>query len=387
MSVSREKIQMIENDQFKWINLMLVTKYYIVNFLIISVLLSCSSTQDLTSRDLSSERKEKWLGISYPPLRMRKIPHRDLTELEFSEGVIERLDVNLVTFSEYWDVREVTKGTFNWKSLDQRMEWVKRKKLDLLLRINSTGPKWACQDYPAQNSHSCVYKSERYFVRYIEAILKRYPKSIKQIQFGNEWQTQKRYVGTGEDYSRFNNILFDTVKRFAPNIKVSLGAFSIGSLQWLAACSGKIEEFSNVEYFGPDRIKQHCKKKRYIRMRDKIKYVLKHSKFDTIDIHLYDDAENWPIYHALIASRTSKPIVVSEFGGPNLFFENYSDEYQAKRLQIYLETLKSLDILEAYYFKLVEAGQAHPMHKKSTLFNRNFIEKPAFMTFWNFTNR
>ena len=73
---------------------------------------------------------------------------------------------------------------------------------------------------------------------------------------------------------------------------------------------------------------------------------------------------------------TAKPLIVSEFGGPSSAFEKYSQAYHARRLELYLLTLQSLPIEEAYYFNLVDNPATY--HSRSGLFTVNRRKKEAF---------
>jgi hypothetical protein len=83
------------------------------------------------------------------------------------------------------------------------------------------------------------------------------------------------------------------------------------------------------------------------------------------------------------------PIIVTEFGGPNLFWEQpYSDAFQAERLAEYIRTLDRMGIPEAYFFKLVQSDSANPAHRESGLFkmvNGTPSPKPAFEVFQSFS--
>jgi hypothetical protein len=104
-----------------------------------------------------------------------------------------------------------------------------------------------------------------------------------------------------------------------------------------------------------------------------IDYVFANADYDILDIHLYDDPENWPEYLSVLPEN--KPILVSEFGGPNSEFECTDAAYQAVRMEQYIDAVEQLPIIEAYYFKLVESDSSY--HKDSGLFYSNYTVKPA----------
>lgn len=114
---------------------------------------------------------------------------------------------------------------------------------------------------------------------------------------------------------------------------------------------------------------------------DKIDFILQNALYDEVDIHLYDDAENWGIYFQNIQTMVQKPIIITEFGGPNVNIEPTTEAYQSERLELYIRTIDALDVQEAYYFKLVE-GTNNPAHSKSGLINNPELTKKAnYFTF------
>ncbi len=108
---------------------------------------------------------------------------------------------------------------------------------------------------------------------------------------------------------------------------------------------------------------------------------MQQAKYDVIDIHLYDDPENWQFYYDAVAKNApGVPILVSEFGGPNVLTEPYTDDYHAQRVQAYLDKIATLQVAEAYYFTLVESPDANEAHVKSGLLTQGpaYLPKPAY---------
>ena len=137
--------------------------------------------------------------------------------------------------------------------------------------------------------------------------------------------------------------------------------------------------------------RDYCTSDDYLFFKQRFEYVVYNANYDLVDLHLYDDVENWPIYTqaALAYFPTDIPVIVSEFGGPNLFTEQtYSDQYQAERLSQYIEVLNEIGVQEAYFFKLVQSDSAHPSHRESGLFEEidgQPIAKPAFTMFQRYS--
>lgn len=319
------------------------------------------------------------LGLSFPPIKTEK--HR-----EFTLKHLRKLGIEHIRSAVAWENIEPVKGKFKWGGLDKRLQFMEDNNLSVLLTIQSSGPSWACSGQ--KNQKSCLYKNEDDFKGFVEALLSRYSNKIDKIQFGNEWPSKWWYIGGADDFVRFNNILYDAVKKFSPKTKVVLGGISIGQLRGLAACEGSVDSIFDDEgnvYTKKDLLK-YCQSNKSSELKQRVDYGLKMAKYDIIDIHLYDDPENWHIYYNIIKAKSpERPIIVSEFGGPNVFVEKYSDEYHAKRVGDYLAALQNMDIEEAYYFKLV-GEKENIAHAKSTLIGgtSKLQEKPAYNVFAEF---
>ncbi len=306
------------------------------------------------SRQLTSLK----LGLSFPPVSNAQ--GRDLTRQH-----MVALNMSLLRFGEDWTLREPTKGTFAWGGLDDRMQFVQDNNLSLWLTIQSQGPPWAC-DPLLTNKKSCVYTDLAAFRNYVNKVLKRHGNKIAKIQFGNEWQGEWWYAGTAEQFVASHNVVYSAARLHAPEAKVVLGGFSIGALRGLAACEGLM----------PSPPGKDCASAEGKQFLGRIRTVLQKAKYDAIDIHLYDDPENWQFYHdAVVKNAPGVPILISEFGGPNVLTEPYTDEYHGKRVQVYLDKIAMMPVAEAYYFTLVENPNANKTHVKSGLLTPG----PAYM--------
>lgn len=130
----------------------------------------------------------------------------------------------------------------------------------------------------------------------------------------------------------------------------------------------------------------NCATPAIITVKNRIDSVLKYAQYDMLDLHLYDDSEQWDEYYYNFKDTITKPIIVSEFGGPNMNLEPYSESYQANKLDQYIKKLDSIEISEIYYFKLVE-GSANPAHSTSGLIDDStLMPKLAYSVIKSFTN-
>ena len=310
------------------------------------------------------------VGISFPPVSNE-------FERDFAKLHLDSLGIKRMRFGENWSFREPSPGEFNWSPLDDRISWVTDNGYDLLLTVQSNGPDWACG---LQNSKSCVYNDNNDFKNYIDSLLIRHANKIDKIQFGNEWQSYFWYVGSAQDFIDANNILYQSVQEHSPSTEVVLGGFTAISLRFLAGCNGFVDSFYDDEgiLYDSTFLANNCTAPDILEIVDRIDSVLQYANYDILDMHLYDDSEQWDEYYESFASTVSKPIIVTEFGGPNMNIEPYTPEYQADRLFQYIKKLDSIGIPEIYYFKLVE-GSSNPAHSTSGLIeDTTLLVKPAY---------
>lgn len=318
------------------------------------------------------------LAISFPPVESN-------SQRKSTQKVLSDLKVKKIRFAEEWKFREATKDSYSWGPLDDRLNWAEENGFEVMLTIQSNAPDWAC--IGASNDNSCVFDTTE-FKQYIQDLLQRYPNQLDKIQFGNEWQSDFWYIGSAEEFTAANNILYDAVQTYSPETKVVLGGFTAISLRFMAGCAGELSNFQDDEGTVIDQayLDINCTGAEGTALFDRINYVLNNSAYDLLDMHLYDDPENWSAMVNHFTAVTNKPVIVSEFGGPNSNYEDDSDANQAKRLYDYIVTLDSLGIEEAYYFKLVQ-GTKNDAHIKSGLMKGAFkTKKQSYFVFKKFSN-
>lgn len=312
---------------------------------------------------------KKEYGISFPPFSNKK-------QIDFSVKELAELGIDKVRLAIDWSNREPQKGNYNWKPMDLRMDLAKKNGLKVLLTVPSNGPNWACSE--VKNEKSCVFKNKTDFETFVREILKRY--QLDKIQFGNEWDNA--FVGSAEEFVEYNNLLYEITKEVSPKTKVVLGGITRAYPIKEVYCNrGEKLDFSGIEFrdgYTAEKIltkieKDYCDSG----VKERVLYALKNAKYDILDVHLYDDPANWQEYLELLPKE--KPIIVSEFGGPSSVFEKTNQDYQVSRLQEYIETIESLPIEEAYYFKLVDSETSY--HKETGLFDGKLKQKKAYGIF------
>lgn len=347
-------------------------KNILIIILLITLIIKSNAQNDTCLNNLT-------LGISFPPVA-------DGTQRAFAKTHLDLLGIEKIRFAENWVLREPTQGNFNWQPLDDRINWAYNNGYEILLTIQSNAPSWACS--PLQNGQSCVFNDNNDFKTYIDSLLQRHPNKINKIQFGNEWQSDYWYIGNANNFIQVNNILYNSVQTYSVNTQVVLGGFTTSSLRFMAGCNGYVNSFYEDDgtYYDASYLATNCPTQEIQDVKNRIDSVLQYAQYDIIDLHFYDDVEQWDEYYLNFADTISKPIIVSEFGGPNMNYEPYSDAFQTDRLYQYIKKLDSLQILEAYFFKLVE-GTANPAHSASGLIDdTTLLEKPAYYLFKSFVS-
>lgn len=345
---------------------------------IIILLAGCSLLRDpnnpllLLDQDYSFRSIDK-MGFSFPPVK--DTGQRQLTMTE-----INNLNVRKIRFAENWRAREETKGSFNWSPLEERIDYFYPNGVSILLTVQSDGPAWAVGQ---SNADSAIFLNDSDFSNYTVLLAGRCAGKVSKIQFGNEWNSDYGYVGTKEQYAHFQNQFYSNIKSVAPSMKVVLGGISSGALNVLAYSLGWISVITDdhgVAYGSDDRgsVTNDAEVKETL---ERLFYVLTNAVYDVLDLHMYDDCENWPVYLSMMRSLVpGKEVILSEFGGPDPVRDIYTDYYQAQRLYQYMKTLDTMDHSEAYYFKLVESSESY--HKRSALL-REFLmtRKPSYDVF------
>ncbi|MFH1761990.1 MAG: T9SS type A sorting domain-containing protein, partial [bacterium] len=324
------------------------------------------------------------VGISFPPVT-------NAEQRVFAKSHLDSLGIKIIRFSEEWKNREPVQGVFNWKSLDDRIDWAETNGYSILLTVQSNGPDYAC-DTNQQNDNSCVISDTSAFRQYADTLLKRYSNRISKIQFGNEMISPDFFAGKISDFIMASNILYESTKKYSPQTEFVLGGIATGTLRRFSAC--RITEFFPFYAGGSwgsitttGQRDSYCTENWVQEDNRDVQTLLLYANYDIVDLHLYDDPENWHHFISVIKKVVpDKPIIASEFGGPNLAAAIYSDSLHSEQLYQYINKLDSLEIMEAYYFKLVEKDDGS-MHAKSGLITLATLEiKPGYQIFKAFQN-
>jgi len=327
-------------------------------------------------------------------------PFDDLDGITFTSSKLEDLEVHKIRIWENWIFREPSQNIEKWDSLDTRIGKIEENNLKVIITLKPTGitdgqVNWYCNPLKA-NENSCVFESqyEDDFRDYISNLTKRYSGKISKISFSNEWDSTYQFVGSAQDYVKYANWVYDITKNNSPATEVVLGPTTKWPYVIIAGCElGTIDQIilDDGTIVTREQLPQYCPNQVLIDKVARTRYVLQNAKYDMIDIHIYDDPENWDEYISAARTLTDKPIIVSEFGGPDLEdprFDAYNETIQALELKKYLDKLIELEIPEAYFFTLIQRegpGINHPESGLMKLVNGYPEEKPTYNVFKEYT--
>lgn len=324
------------------------------------------------------------LGLAFPPLGLDEVPALKQSLLDFSVAQMQDLHLSSLRMSEDWAEREPRPNSYDWPPLEQRLEALTKAQVSVMLTIQSNGPSWRCN---TQYEQGCTFSDLNAFSAYVQTLLKRNGERLQRLQFGNEPLSLKNYPGSAAEYLLAWQSFAESVRKINPDLELVLGGFSAQSLDRLAFCHEKqaMRIYTAKRYYTPDNREEFCQQDTVIGQTQDLVRLLQEADYDTVDLHLYDNAEYWPlIYNSIRKLAPGKRILVSEFGGPNPNYEDQSEAYQAQRLKVYLETLRQLPGLEAaYYSQLVPTAEGNSEHPNSTLYYDALPPRPkaAYETF------
>ncbi|MBV1911981.1 MAG: hypothetical protein KUG78_22010 [Kangiellaceae bacterium] len=362
-------IFIIDKDGLSRSSICILRIHWSIFLLLIAINSSHSTAAGIVSESL--------FGFAFPPVKTEA--ERFFTKTQMNELGVRRIRIN-----ENWAYREKLNGVFDWTSFDKRLSWAKGNNFQIMLTIPLTSPNRYCLEgtsYKLDKSYCIPDKIA--FTRFLSALLhriksKEYP--VVRIQFGNEWARHLANIDNfSHRYSKLFNQFYGLSKRYLPETKVVIGSLATGVSHLWPGCAGYMEEVEDrVEgiTLSGESLSQYCNLPNIRQIRHEIDYVFDNTSFDLLDLHLYSSYSHWPSVVDAFRDRYKKPIIISEFGGPNIERSQYSDQYQASELGKYIISLNKSNILEAYYFSLIELKSATKPHKKSGLFRLNFLNKP-----------
>ena len=292
------------------------------------------------------------LGIAFPP-------DADEEQRAFTKEQLDLLNIRHIRMSQSWHLREPENNSFNWKPLEDRLDFYSSSGVTVILTLETKQfPDWA-----ADLSQGDFLERYR---RYIRTLLEKYGSDIACIQTGNEWNWEiDRYLGGEDDlYIAMQNILYEEAERLSSENRprVILGSLSSGALQLLSFHRGYLD---NIYFDGvplADEEELAAARSDLPRFVSRVHRILSEAAYEGVDLHFYDDYWNWKTHLKAFRQTLAEagrnpdelPLLVTEFGGPHPDMERTDEFAKAERLVSYIRTLDEMDVDTAFFFKLVE---------------------------------
>ncbi len=366
--------------------------FAVLALLLITTAYSCALFFDYDAYDYSLNKLK--VGVAFPLVRNE-------SETANTVAHIEDLGLDYVRIGCDWSFREPVEDQFSWNSIDYRLNAFSKAGIKVLLSIETHNwPDWL-KDLDAEHDDT---KTLQEFREFVTELLRLYGTKIERIQAGNEWnwEIDEYFNGSEEAYIKYANILSEEVNLFRTENNLTKPTIVLGSFSARHALAYDQNLISQITIEGEavyqDELTSYAALPVEDRMTSRVQNILSNASYEMLDIHFYDDYPDWNTHLTAFrnACRASggdynTPVIVSEFGGPypaDLYsqFGRPSENLLAERLVNYMHTLDSLNIMEAYFFKL-QQGSADIAHPDSYLLNFLGGKTPAYNVMKNFGNQ
>ncbi len=344
---------------------------YLTLFVLLFLLFSCSEDDKSSASNFPYENYN--YSINNINLGLSFVPDSNTEQQNFTATHLSTLNISRVRFAQSWHLREPTNNDFNWAPLASRLDFYDSNNVEVLLTLD-------IKEFPAWTTALDSTQLTNEFNQYVNALLTNFGSRIAYIQLGNEWNWEiDTYLNGDEDlFIALNNIVYDNVMSLSVTNRpvVVLGSISIGGLQALAFNQSRITNiyFGQTPLYTQLEIDASAASVQTTAIR--VQEIMSNCSFEMLDLHFYDEYWNWPIYQAAclqVLSNVNKTssnyqvTIVSEFGGPHPDLEGYDYSLKAERLISYVQTLDTMSVKNAYYFKLVQESSPMIAHPNSFL--------------------
>ncbi|WP_415893027.1 hypothetical protein ACMXYN_00600 [Neptuniibacter sp. PT8_73] len=312
---------------------------------------------------------------------------------------VQKAGIGVVRLSVSWKHVQSQSGRFNWDGLDSRIITLQKLGLEPFLTFESNA-KWAT----TKATHvvgNALPKNNVQWIRFIEAVVERYnydgqndapglKKPVIYYQAANEWISNKNRSGgwasSTQNLVNYINSAYETVKKTDPNAVFVLGGLAAFNLDVMLLAEGmarfdvlqRWNEKSSTKY----TIREAKAAKVVNIINNHVRTVLKQSKYDMADVHLYGPVSRDGLRINLIANESSlsvEKIVSTECGGPSL---DYNDNYKPED-HFYAVLHRNLNVLSqgskfCLWFGLGEAMVTTWGNRKVPLFDKSRKAKPGY---------
>lgn len=268
------------------------------------------------------------LGLGFPP---KKTDHYYL---------FPKCGFGLVRLNVRWQLREPTRGSYQWAGLDARVRALQDLGMDVMLTLESSS-EWGTKPtkYTAANQVPARMSDWTEFVtRLVEHYdgdgvqdMKGLKRPVKYYQFANEWPAKRNrsggWTGTIDELIEYLNASYDAVKAADPKAPVILGGIASIGLDVMVLAAGEGHYTARPSYspeakqiLTVDSVKRDPRSRQMVDDRER---VLRNARYDMVDLHLYGPVEYNQYRIARIRESVGDrvPLVCTEGGGPNLAYD------------------------------------------------------------------
>ncbi|WP_224815595.1 glycoside hydrolase family protein [Hasllibacter sp. MH4015] len=313
-------------------------------------------------------RADPAIGIAFPPVSTAA--HR-----AFTSAALVDLGIQHIRIAEAWSRRPLDPGPQDFAPLAERTADLRAAGLRILLTVELDAPDAACG---LRNDHACIIRDDAPFEAYLTTLLQAVGDDLDAIQIGNEWDN--RFPGSTRDFLALHARAAAVIRAERPDLTLVLGGVTGRAGLSHALCFEGDDH--GIPGLRDEDVRQWlCNRGMMFNeaAQAAVSAALSIADYDVADIHLYDAPGLWPGAVAWMQAHTDRPVWVTEFGGPWPRNEPSDPDYHAARLAVYLDTIATLPVARAYYFKLTDDPGSY--HAHSGLYDTDGQPKPALAIF------
>ena len=309
-------------------------------------------------------------------------------------GQIAEAGIGLVRVSASWRRLEPEPGRFDFRGLDMRVLGLGRHGISSFLTFESNAA-WAVRH--ADKVKNGTPRDLDRWRALIRAVVERYDGDgvddapglrlpVRHWQVANEFMSAKNrsggWAGTDDELIAYINAGYAAIKQADPSAIVVLGglaAYNIDvALKYYRSAPFTVQQrwsessktvfdtaaFDNPAFIGP--------------FRARLERVLRETRYDMADVHLYGPEDRDPARIDLIRSMAGRPVVSTECGGPSLDYGGgYSGQLHFRAVLKRNLIVWSSGVRYCLWFAISEGIRTTWGNQNVPLFDRAMRPKPG----------
>lgn len=342
--------------------------------------------QEIDLRELAVRPNDR-IGLSFPGSQVRYFPY------------LSAAGVGVARIAVTWNLIEPAPGQYNWPGLDDRVSGLLNLGIKPFLTFESQSD-WGTrpETRTVKNGAPIDMAGWREFVT---RVVERYDGDgvddmpglngrVVYYQVANEWESPQNpsggWVGSGKDLIDFIDQSRDAVKAADPKAIFVLGGIASFNMDVLLVALGR-EDF-HIQQRWSERSKTVFDRDRIMSpeitglINERVLPVLRETRYDMADAHLYGPEERDPARLKLLGDLTGKPVLSAECGGPS---RDYGAEYTPEG-HFVAAVSRHLNILAAggefcLWFRLGEDDKTTWGNRHTALYTNDARPKPGVWAF------